>query len=129
MGSVMGVWRAKDTARVMLAAGDTKQGEYLAEQAMQIVETMELKLETFIMKASLSIVLGREDDALEAARRYFERGGTPFRFEKEVELKALRKYKEYRDMVARANERATTQRERVRTLEAKGQLASLPPIP
>ena len=60
--------------------------------------------------------------------RYFEAGGSPYRLMLQNELKGLQDNPEYQDMAAEAEVRMAAQLQRIREMEAKGELAPIPQI-
>ena len=123
------VWAAKDVARVLYATGERAQADKLIDGVLSLTRSMPSNWDARVIAMIAHAVAGHEAEALQAARRFIDAGGSPAELVKrEAELSSLRKFPEFREMIEQEKNRIPAQLARLKRLEAAGELAPIPTL-
>jgi len=120
------VWQAKDLGRVLTATGEKEQANLLIEKAFALLSAVTADSWNLQLEVVLYAMLGDDQQTLDALGRFFDAGGSPYILELQDELKPILEHPEYQAMAEKRKDELTIQLERIREMEANGEL---PPIP
>ena len=126
------IQQAKDVARVLMATGEREQANHLIAKALPVARLLTPSVVIYyprLLEASLHAIAGDERQALAAIRRYFEAGGSPYTLMLQDELKPLLDNPEYQEMAVKREAELAVQLQRIREMEANGELAPIPTLP
>ena len=123
------VQEATNVARVLIVTGEQPQANRLIAKALPVAESLGTRYrwhwQPRIMEATLHALAGDERNALDALRRYFESGGSPY-WILANELKPYLFHPEYVAMAEKRKAELAVQLERIREMEARGELVEIP---
>ncbi len=121
---------AKEVARVLMAMGESDQANQLIEKALPLAKSLLRGPGYFeiprVFEATLRSIEGDEREALDAIRRSWGGRWSPYELLLIDELKPILDHPEYQAMAAKRKAELAVQLERIREMEANGELARIP---
>lgn len=123
------VYLAKDIARVLLATGETKQARHLISSAAKALESTIVYQTTGAQAVQLWAVAGDEQKTLQAMAKYLDTGGSPYLLRIQDEVKPYLDRPGFAELIEAADNESRLQLERVRKMDANGELPPIPPLP
>lgn len=138
------LWEASDIARTLLATGEEERASYLLSESLAIAKTLPPSPNSMVLEATLHVLAGDEEKALETVLQDLDAGVSPSKLrdsgyvndmksildspEYQAKAAELGYAKEETERAAQWAVEAAKQLKRIREMEANGELAPIPEL-
>ena len=111
-----------------MATGEQEQADHLIAEALAAAKPVNYG--DSLLHQPILHAVGRDDrQALDAILRYLDAGGSPYRLMWQNELKPFKDNPEYQALAEKRKAELAIQQNRIREMEANGELAPIPELP
>lgn len=122
------ICQAKDVAVLLFRTGESEKASNLIGECLEVYDE-ESAFGFPLLGPVLHVLQGDEELALESLGKYVAEGGSPFYIRHQKEFDKIRHREEFQRLLAEADARMAVQLNRLREMEANGELSPIPELP